>query len=320
MSSQHPDEEHVPSGMEAPRWEYDNPYLGPESGQIVAAELVQYSSPNQRPVWTAILVCVMAIILSALASGIVLAATAFANRGAEVLDDVEQLKAWVMEFGQTREGLLVMLLPSQVVFLLVACAAAMFSPRPFAQRLSLGTGVMPLWTWVVFLIGTPIVGIVSSEILSLFVQDLSDNLKLIESMMRSHLDQSLPLLLLLVAVVPGLVEEIMFRGYLQTRLAERWSPVWAIAVSAVIFSVAHMDPLHGIGVLPLGLWLGAVAWRTDSVWPAVLCHTVNNTVAVIGMKLQPDEKIGVALDSVTIGALIVCGPAFLFSLYLFRNR
>jgi membrane protease YdiL (CAAX protease family) len=204
--------------------------------------------------------------------------------------------------------------------LLVACAAAMISPRPFARRLSLGTGVMPFWTWIVFLVGTPIVGIVSSEILSLFVDDLSDNLKLIESMMRSHLVRSLPLLLVLVAVVPGVVEEIMFRGYLQTRLAERWSPVWAIAVSAVIFSAAHMDPLHGIGVLPLGLWLGAVAWRTASVWPAVLCHTVNNAVAVIGLKLQPDEKIGVAMDNVTLVVLMVCGPAFLFSLYLFRNR
>ncbi|MCL4206402.1 MAG: CPBP family intramembrane metalloprotease [Pirellulaceae bacterium] len=320
MSSQHPDAEHVPSGTEAPRWEYGQPSSGPDPGQVVAAELVQYSSPSQRPVWTAILVCVTAIIMSAVVSGVVLAVTAFADRGAGVLDDVGQLKAWVMEFGRTREGLLVMLLPSQVVFLLVACAAAMISPRPFARRLSLGTGVLPLWTWIVFLVGTPIVGIVSSEILSLFVDDLSDNLKLIESMMRSHLVRSLPLLLVLVAVVPGLVEEIMFRGYLQTRLAERWSPVWAVAVSAVIFSAAHMDPLHGIGVLPLGLWLGAVAWRTASVWPAVLCHTVNNAVAVIGLKLQPDEKIGVAMDNVTLVVLMVCGPAFLLSLYLFRNR
>jgi membrane protease YdiL (CAAX protease family) len=265
-------------------------------------------------------VCVAAIVMSAMVSGATLAAAALVDRGAHVLDDVQRLTAWVEQYGQTRHGLLLMLLPSQMVFLLVACAAAAFSPRPFAARLGLGGGVLPWWTWAVFVIGTPVVGIISSEILSLFVNELSDNLQLIESLMRAHLARSLPLLLVLVAVVPGFVEEVMFRGYLQTRLAERYSPLAAITVSALIFSAAHLDPLHGIGVFPLGLWLGLVAWRADSIWPAVLCHAANNTLALLSLKFQPEEKVGVAMDGMTIAALAVCLPAFLVSLYLFRNR
>jgi membrane protease YdiL (CAAX protease family) len=123
-----------------------------------------------------------------------------------------------------------------------------------------------------------------------------------------------------VAALPGVVEELMFRGYLQTRLAERLSPLWAILLSALVFSAAHLDVIHIIGVLPLGIWLGAVAWRAGSIWPAVICHAVNNTVAVLGLKYQPAEEVGVAMDPLTLGVLLVCGPAFLFSLVIFRSR
>ncbi len=318
--SSNQDPEDGPPNVPAIAW--SEPHVGPEAAprEVITAELVHRPETSRRPIWTAILVCLAAIVISTAASGVVLATAAVADRGPDVVRDVQRLQSWVEQYGQTSRGLLVMLLPTQVTFLLVACAAALISPRPFASRLSLGGGVLPLWTWLVFMIGTPIVGIVSSEVLSLFVTELSDNLKLIESMMRAHAERSLPALLVLVAVLPGLVEELMFRGYLQTRLAERLSPVWAILISALLFSAAHLDVIHMIGVLPLGLWLGAVAWRAGSIWPAAFCHTINNTLAVVALKYQPAEQVGVTMDSTTISVLILCGPAFLFSLYIFRNR
>jgi uncharacterized protein len=297
-----------------------DPVLEPVPAEIVTAELARSPATEDRPVWPAMVVCLGAIFLSAIISGVVLVLVAFLDRGPEVLRDGAGLMSWLQEYSQSRHGLLIVVLPSQMVFLLIACAAAAISPRPFGQRLSLSAGVLPFWTWAAFVVGTPIVGLGSSQILSLLVDQLSENLEFLESMMRWHLAESLPLLIILVAVVPGVVEELLFRGYLQTRLAERWRPVWAITVSAVIFSAAHLDPLHGVGVLPLGLWLGAVAWRTGSVWPAVLCHAANNAMAILGVKFQPEDAMGIGMDSMSLGTLIVCGPAFLFSLYLFRNR
>jgi hypothetical protein len=312
-------QEATPSG-DAFDQRLDDPVLEPVPAEIVTAELAPSPAPDKRPVWPAIVVCVVAIFLSAAISGVVLVLVAFLDRGSEVLRDGAGLMSWLQDYSQTRHGLLMVVLPSQMVFLLAACAAAAISPSPFGQRLNLSAGVLPFWTWVVFVVGTPIVGLGSSQILSLLVDELSENLEFLEAMMRWHIAQSLPLLIILVAVVPGVVEELLFRGYLQTRLAERWRPAWAIMVSAVIFSAAHLDPLHGIGVLPLGLWLGAVAWRTGSVWPAVLCHAANNTMAIVGVKYQPEDAFGMAMDTMSLGTLIVCGPAFLFSLYLFRNR
>ena len=41
---------------------------------------------------------------------------------------------------------------------------------------------------------------------------------------------------------------------------------------AVIFAAFHGTPLWAIAVLPLGLWLGVLAWRTGSLLPGMVCH------------------------------------------------
>jgi membrane protease YdiL (CAAX protease family) len=266
------------------------------------------------------LICGAAIGISAIVAVSCISVAASRDQGIEILNEPTRMRAWIQEYGRTVNGLFMMLLPTQIVFLLLSLAAATLSPRPFVKRLKLGSGVLPLWTWLVFVIGTPIVGIISSELLSLFVTELSDNLKMIESVMRFHARSALPSLILLVAVTPGVIEELMFRGYLQSRLTERMPAALGILISALIFSIAHLDLLHVVGVLPLGLWLGAIAWRADSVWPAILCHAMNNTIAVLSLQFQPESSIGVEMGPVTVGTLIVCAPAFLFSLYIIKSR
>ena len=318
--TQSPDPERSMAREEIDQRPPDDLDLASDETPIITADLVPSPATRPRPVWTAIGGAVAAIFLSAMVSVIVLVLAASMDQGLESFVDAKTWMAWIEDFSQTRGGLLMVLLPSQTVFLLVACLAATVSSRPFSRRLSLGVGVLPLWTWVIFLIGTPIIGWGSSQILSLMVDELSENLEFIESMMRWHIRQSLPLLFVLVAVVPGVFEEFLFRGYLLTRLAERWHPFWAILVSAMIFSLAHLDPLHSLGVLPLGLWLGAVAWRTGSVWPAVLCHIANNAMAILWVMLLPEGHERMAWDGITVVTLVVCTPAFLFSLWIFRNR
>jgi membrane protease YdiL (CAAX protease family) len=49
-------------------------------------------------------------------------------------------------------------------------------------------------------------------------------------------------------------------------------------VTALLFAVAHLNVIQAVFALPLGIWLGIMAWRTGSIWPGVLCHAVVNAV------------------------------------------
>jgi membrane protease YdiL (CAAX protease family) len=84
------------------------------------------------------------------------------------------------------------------------------------------------------------------------------------------------------ALMPGLSEELLFRGLLQ-RAAGRGA--FAIGVSAVGFALFHVDPHHVAGVLPLGLFLAWVAARAGTL-VTIFAHVVNNTAAIFAVRSE----------------------------------
>jgi membrane protease YdiL (CAAX protease family) len=90
-----------------------------------------------------------------------------------------------------------------------------------------------------------------------------------------------------LAVMAGLaplVEELVFRGLLYGWLC-RWGTGVAWIVSSLAFAAAHVEPAHVILVLPLGLWFGWLRRHTDSLWPSLVAHMVNNGIAVVAAAL-----------------------------------
>lgn len=83
-------------------------------------------------------------------------------------------------------------------------------------------------------------------------------------------------LILFIGLVPAFVEELFFRGYVQRRLLDRWPGGVVVPLVAVMFAAFHGTPAWALGVLPLGLWFGVLAWRTGSLWPGIVCHGVVN--------------------------------------------
>ena len=75
-------------------------------------------------------------------------------------------------------------------------------------------------------------------------------------------------------------EEVVFRGAILRALLEKMKSHWAaIAVSALVFSVAHGNPAQMPHALLVGLLLGWMYYRTGSILPGVALHWVNNTAA-----------------------------------------
>ena len=88
---------------------------------------------------------------------------------------------------------------------------------------------------------------------------------------------------MMVALLPPLVEEIVFRGCVLKALLQ-WKPErkWLmIALSALFFSLAHMNPAQMPHTFLIGLLLGWMYMRTGSIVPGVVYHWANNTAAYV---------------------------------------
>lgn len=83
--------------------------------------------------------------------------------------------------------------------------------------------------------------------------------------------------LLMSAVVAGVSEEAGYRGYLQGPLERRYGPAMGIAITSIIFGLAHLG--HG-AFLPAilfdigwGALYGLLTYRTGSILPAIVLHS-----------------------------------------------
>jgi membrane protease YdiL (CAAX protease family) len=86
------------------------------------------------------------------------------------------------------------------------------------------------------------------------------------------------LAVLVIGVLAGSAEEIFFRGYMQTRLGERFPPAAAVLVAGACFGILHFDWLHGFLAFALGLYLGWITELAGSALPAMACHVINNAL------------------------------------------
>ncbi|HYX93109.1 MAG TPA: CPBP family intramembrane glutamic endopeptidase, partial [Myxococcaceae bacterium] len=112
-----------------------------------------------------------------------------------------------------------------------------------------------------------------------------------------------------VILAAPLGEEYFFRGVLQRALGEtRVRTRWAIAVTALVFSAVHGDPVGFAARLELGLLFGWVYWRTGSLWPNMLAHAANNATTTVLYFLQGGEN---ASGPTTLSAEAVL-PVLLF--------
>jgi membrane protease YdiL (CAAX protease family) len=84
-----------------------------------------------------------------------------------------------------------------------------------------------------------------------------------------------------LGVAPGIAEEALFRGLVQTRLAERWGRWPAIVMASAAFGLMHLDLVQGTVAFAVGLFLGWIADRTGGIRPTIVAHAANNALFVL---------------------------------------
>jgi membrane protease YdiL (CAAX protease family) len=80
-------------------------------------------------------------------------------------------------------------------------------------------------------------------------------------------------------------EEIFFRGFVFPGLLKAMPVGAAIVLSSLLFAVAHADPGSFIVLLVIGLALAFVRWRTNSIWPGMALHMLNNAIGALSILL-----------------------------------
>ena len=105
---------------------------------------------------------------------------------------------------------------------------------------------------------------------------------IVEAFLKMSTYWDLLFTLLVVAVVPAIGEELLFRGYLQQKFGKWFGNIHtSILITAFLFSAIHF---HFQGIIPrfvLGVLLGYLFYWSQSLWLPILAHFINNAQAVL---------------------------------------
>lgn len=125
--------------------------------------------------------------------------------------------------------------------------------------------------------------------------------------------------LLVVAVLPALCEETIFRGIILDGVKDIGT-VAACLLGGLLFSIFHQSPTQTIYQFICGAVFTLLAIRADSIWPAILIHFVNNAVIIFDYKFDFLSKVssGGAIAIYVISA--VCLAASLIYLIFFDKK
>jgi membrane protease YdiL (CAAX protease family) len=85
---------------------------------------------------------------------------------------------------------------------------------------------------------------------------------------------------ILVSILPGICEELFFRGFLLRGFRRKYSDWFSIVVVGILFGVFHLDPYRFFPVTLLGILFGYIVVKTGSIFTGMIAHITNNTIAI----------------------------------------
>lgn len=178
-----------------------------------------------------------------------------------------------------------------------------------------------LWLWtpvlfILFFLTNQFLYIVNHQIDFSFVsQSLQESLVYQQALMEKGLNayigeswRSYFVNLFLIALIPAISEELLFRGLLQNLLSKATRNVWiGISLSAFLFAIIHFQPFNFLPIFVLGFCYGLVAAYTGSLWIPMVLHFLNNAITLTLAHFQkmfnwPEYEIS---EMVGIGIIVL---------------
>ena len=228
-----------------------------------------------------------------------------------------QGKAFSADFEQCSSEILIALMVSEIIIIIATILICRKGFKaPFRWSISFGKGLAVV-----------VLSIVGFSALVVLTEALAEWLSLPDYMEETFKVASLSSLSLwAMAVVGPISEEIAFRYGIAGSLMEstKMSKWLVVLISALLFSLLHMNPAQMLTAFILGLFLGWLYVITLSIWPCIICHVANNAVSVILMRENSDNMEDATLSSMipdsTWFAVTLCGCAVVLLLSILALR
>ena len=104
--------------------------------------------------------------------------------------------------------------------------------------------------------------------------------------------------LLVIAIIPAVGEELLFRGVVQRQLHRWWgNGHLAVWIAAVVFSAIHVQFFGFIPRMVLGALFGYLYWWSGRIIVPIIAHFVNNGFTVFVLYLQQTGRIDMDIES-----------------------
>lgn len=133
------------------------------------------------------------------------------------------------------------------------------------------------------------------------------------------------LVILVIALIPALAEELLFRGMVQRCFEKGFGTMRGVVITGIIFGAYHLNPFSFVPLAILGIYLGFLALRADSIWVSAAAHFYNNALACIAtyLRIDDDSLIVGNAGSMSLGMLLATfwffGVVFLVSTFYFMR-
>ena len=171
--------------------------------------------------------------------------------------------------------------------------------------------------WLAVLVGVPGGMLTGAGVMTLANYVIPVPPQLVESFGQAVVPNNISTaqLFFFLAVLPGIFEEITFRGLLLSGLRRRFRPVLRVLVVGLVFGFYHVALFRLAPTAFLGVLLTCVTLLSGSIFPSMLWHILNNGLAILAYQWQ-------AALSELDGPYFLCGPVLLGCAFwiLWRER
>ncbi|MBO6114263.1 MAG: CPBP family intramembrane metalloprotease [Lachnospiraceae bacterium] len=212
---------------------------------------------------------------------------------------------------------------TQLLILVIPLLVALYTKKSLKKTYRINScGIKHIIGGIIMMVGAIFIGVVLTSIVgALFPSSASEANELQNSLIGDNIISTL----FVVAALPAICEEMMFRGYVLTAFEHKFKPKTAIFISACLFGIYHMSIVRFFATAFLGYVICYAAYKSKSIIPGMIMHFINNAVSVLSL-YYPERFsriflsfIGEKVSLLDVFFFILMGLLLLYAGYMIVN-